>query len=203
MGNEIQGLVYVLEWGFSNGNIVGPVSDSSGEITFSPLARNVFESIAVSPYSGKGTNPDSTLMGLTSFDSERYTGSDWIWSVTFQPSDTGTIYIHPINPGLANITDALDQYGASLPSNFIPGRIAVLPCPYSMMGDVNQDAAITSADLIYFINYIFKSGPDPLPDRSIGDVNCSGGLGASDIIYLVNYIFKSGAPPCACIVRRI
>jgi hypothetical protein len=71
------------------------------------------------------------------------------------------------------------------------------------MGDVNVDGIVNASDLIYMVNYIFKSGPDPLPERSAGDVNCSGGLGATDIIYLVNYIFKSGAPPCACFVRRI
>jgi hypothetical protein len=71
------------------------------------------------------------------------------------------------------------------------------------MGDVNQDQVLSSADIIYSVNYTFKSGPDPLPGRSVGDVNCSGGVSGADIIWMVNHIFKGGPEPCPCIVQRI
>jgi hypothetical protein len=62
-------------------------------------------------------------------------------------------------------------------------------------GDVNRDCAITSADIIHLVNYVFKSGPAPLPDAEAGNVNCTGPVNSSDIIFLVNYVFKGGDPP--------
>jgi hypothetical protein len=63
-------------------------------------------------------------------------------------------------------------------------------------GDVNLSGTITSADIIALVNYVFKSGPSPLPCSASGDVNCTGGITSADIISLVNYVFKSQTPPC-------
>jgi len=62
-------------------------------------------------------------------------------------------------------------------------------------GDVNADGVITSSDIIYLVNYVFKSGPEPVPSVSYGDVNCDGNITSADIIYLVSYVFKGGPPP--------
>ena len=67
---------------------------------------------------------------------------------------------------------------------------------YFLCGDVNADGHHTSADIIGLVNYVFKSGPPPLPVPSCGDVNRSGSLTSADVIMLVNYVFKSGTPPC-------
>ena len=80
--------------------------------------------------------------------------------------------------------------------------MTVVPCPVRM-GDCNADGVVNSADIIWYVNYLFKSGPEPLPMRTVGDVNCSGGLGGSDIIFMVNYFFKSGPAPCGCYLRII
>ena len=71
------------------------------------------------------------------------------------------------------------------------------------MGDVNDNGLVNSSDLIYYVNYIFKSGPEPQPRRAAGDVNCTGGLTGGDFIYLVNYLFKGGPAPCACFGSKI
>ena len=63
------------------------------------------------------------------------------------------------------------------------------------IGDVDESGAITSADIIYLVNTVFKRGPDPLPEWQSGDVNASGNLTSGDIIYLVNFVFKGGPPP--------
>lgn len=79
------------------------------------------------------------------------------------------------------------------------------PCPTwpgtLNTGDVNTSGSITSADVIFLVNYVFKSGLEPLPVVQSGDVNCSGspsspGITSADIIYLVNYVFKGGPAPC-------
>ena len=65
-----------------------------------------------------------------------------------------------------------------------------------LAGDVNISGQITSADIIQLVNYVFKSGPNPLPCAAAGDLNCDGSVTASDIIVLVNFVFKGGPPPC-------
>ena len=61
---------------------------------------------------------------------------------------------------------------------------------------MNANGTITSADIIYLVNHVFKGGEPPLPVPAAGDVNCSGTLTSADIIYLVNFVFKGGAAPC-------
>jgi hypothetical protein len=63
-------------------------------------------------------------------------------------------------------------------------------------GDVNATGDITSSDIIYLVNFVFKAGPIPACNGASGDVECSGAITSSDIIYLVNYVFKGGSPPC-------
>jgi hypothetical protein len=73
------------------------------------------------------------------------------------------------------------------------------PCPIMLTGDVDESAAITSADIIGLVNYVFKGGLTPLPCAVAGDVNCSGAVTSSDIIELVGFVFKGGEAPCdAC-----
>ena len=77
--------------------------------------------------------------------------------------------------------------------------IVASACPIAMTGDVNVSSSITSADIIYSVNFCFKGGPAPMPCIAAGDVNCSGTVTSADIIFLVNYVFKSGPAPCdAC-----
>jgi hypothetical protein len=69
-------------------------------------------------------------------------------------------------------------------------------CPVAMTGDVNLTGEITSGDIIYMVNFVFKGGMEPLPCEASGDVNCDGAITAADIISLVNYVFKGGSVPC-------
>lgn len=62
-------------------------------------------------------------------------------------------------------------------------------------GDANGDTSISVSDVVYIINYLFKSGSAPAGGVLIGDVDCDGDVLISDIIYLINYLFKSGPSP--------
>ena len=85
-------------------------------------------------------------------------------------------------------TDEHGQVSQSVTTNF--------SCePAYIAGDTDQSGAINSADIIYLVVYVFKSGPAPLPIEAAGDVDGSGVVNSADLIYLVNYIFKSGPPP--------
>jgi hypothetical protein len=62
-------------------------------------------------------------------------------------------------------------------------------------GDVNMDCIINPPDIVYTVNYVFKSGPPAKPFEDHGDCNDDGVVNAADIVYQVNYVFKSGPVP--------
>jgi len=64
----------------------------------------------------------------------------------------------------------------------------------SRLGELNGDGYINGADVVFLINYLYKSGtaPDPL---ELADVNCDGVVNAGDVVFLINYLFKNGPPP--------
>jgi len=76
------------------------------------------------------------------------------------------------------------------PAVATPLNVALMP------GDANDDAVVTSQDIIHLVNYVFKSGPEPLPVALAGDADCNGFVTAGDVIILVNFTFKSGPAPC-------
>ena len=74
-------------------------------------------------------------------------------------------------------------------------QIEITPPVSLIRGDPNGDSTITVSDVIYIINYLFKSGPPLAVCFKSGDVNCDGKVTVSDVIYLINYLFKGGPPP--------
>jgi hypothetical protein len=66
-------------------------------------------------------------------------------------------------------------------------------------GDADGSGFVDIDDVVFLINYVFSSGPQPEPIES-GDANCSGGevpIDIDDVVYLINYIFTGGPWPCA------
>ena len=55
---------------------------------------------------------------------------------------------------------------------------------------------ISSADIIYLVTYVLKSGPLPQPCEANGDLNCDGAVTAADIIRELLFVVKGGFPPC-------
>ena len=72
-------------------------------------------------------------------------------------------------------------------------------CARLLTGDLVIDGVVNTQDLIYFINWIFKGGPRPVPCNAVADASRDGRLTASDLIHLIVYVFMSGPePPEAC-----
>jgi len=70
-------------------------------------------------------------------------------------------------------------------------------CLTYLRGDANGDNQTNSADIIFLINYLFKSGPAPDP-LELGYVNCGDEVvNSADVVYLIDYLFKGGPPPCS------
>ncbi len=67
-------------------------------------------------------------------------------------------------------------------------------CKTWICGDVNDDAAINILDIIYLINFKYKSGPNPM-EMMAADVNSDGNVDILDIVYLINNKYKGGPEP--------
>lgn len=61
-------------------------------------------------------------------------------------------------------------------------------------GDANGDPSINIADAVYLINYIFKSGPPPVP-LCVADSTGDNSYNVGDAIYIISYVFSGGLPP--------
>jgi hypothetical protein len=66
--------------------------------------------------------------------------------------------------------------------------------PDFVCGDCNSDGIVDPGDVVYLINYLFRSGPEPVPLQA-GDCNCDGSVGPGDVVYLINYLFRGGPLP--------
>ncbi|HVP36262.1 MAG TPA: SBBP repeat-containing protein [Terriglobales bacterium] len=66
--------------------------------------------------------------------------------------------------------------------------------PIITVGDANSDGSVGISDVVYLVNYLFKTGPAPEPIKK-GDINGDGDVTISDIVYLINYLFKGGPSP--------
>jgi hypothetical protein len=146
------------------------------------------------------------------------------WVLDNTDCDDGDATIHPLASEICNGTDDNcsgtsdegladtdnDGWGAACdncPDAFNPGQedadsngvgdvCDTAACPVAITGDVNLIGDLTSADIIYLVNYVFKAGTLPMPCEAAGDTNCSGSVTSADIIQLVGHIFKGDDPPC-------
>ena len=64
-------------------------------------------------------------------------------------------------------------------------------------GDADGDGEIDIGDVVYLINYLYRSGPPPQcqPSTACGDVNVDDVVDLGDVVYLINYLYKDGPPP--------
>jgi len=194
---QIAAFSFPLEYGFTTGNIIGSIMETGdgARVQFSQKAEEAFESRAWnSAYGQSATNPDTTLLGLLDFGGSAWSGSGELWRIDFIPLDTGIITIDSatVPPGVA--LEIVDTYAQNVAFNWQSKSIVVLPNVPT--GDVDGTSNITSADIVFLVNFIFKGGPAPVECEAGGDVNCSGDINAADIIRLIGYVFKSGNEPC-------
>jgi len=96
------------------------------------------------------------------------------------------LYPSPTNLGYIDVTVT--------GHNFLPfvGSMQV----GSKTGDVNGSGEINMADVLFVVNYLYKSGPAPVPLET-GDVNCDEEINLGDVLYLVSYLYQGGSPPCS------
>ncbi|UCB52836.1 MAG: hypothetical protein JSV10_01730 [Candidatus Zixiibacteriota bacterium] len=64
-------------------------------------------------------------------------------------------------------------------------------------GDCNGDGTVDVGDVVFLVNYLYKSGSAPEPVEA-GDCNCDTTVDLGDVVYLINYLYKQGSPPGGC-----
>ncbi|MEW6411121.1 MAG: dockerin type I domain-containing protein [Candidatus Zixiibacteriota bacterium] len=77
------------------------------------------------------------------------------------------------------------------------GGIDVCEGCCEIMGDLNGDGYLDPLDITYFVNWLWKGGPDPACEDEV-DVNGDLAGDPLDLTYLVNYTWKGGAAPVPC-----
>ena len=81
-------------------------------------------------------------------------------------------------------------------SNFITGYLGIYdPETSCLCGNVNDDLAVNTGDLVYFATYLFQEGPPPHDPIERADVNNDCEVNSGDLIYLATYCFGNGPPP--------
>jgi hypothetical protein len=77
-----------------------------------------------------------------------------------------------------------------------PKDVTVEMWVWLLHGDNNYDGIIDIRDLVYLINYMFKEGPEPMPEYVVGDLNCDLEINIQDLTYFIDYMFHGGPIPC-------
>ncbi len=68
--------------------------------------------------------------------------------------------------------------------------------PFYIRGDLNEDLAVTDADIVYLIDFVFLGIPPPENRLEAADLNCNGSLSAADLVLLLYLYFHFQPPPC-------
>lgn len=154
---------------------------------------------AIFPDSVSVVNPDTlgqeVLIGLIPFYDPPIPPTQGLFTtLCFTLTDqTGLVqidsgFILPINHLMFTTTEP-EGYGPQ----YVVGEFPVLPY---WPGDATFDGQYRDvSDVVYLINYIYKSGPAP-PHPISADINGPDRvIDIEDVLYLINYLYKSGPEP--------
>jgi protocatechuate 3,4-dioxygenase beta subunit len=115
-------------------------------------------------------------------------------------STDGGYIITGLETGVYTVTASMVMYH----DGFYPDPIWVVSgkasgvninLPPVVVGDVTGEGSVDLGDVVFLINYLYKSDLAPNPLMT-GDLNCDGALNLGDVVYLISYLYKSGSPPC-------
>jgi hypothetical protein len=91
-------------------------------------------------------------------------------------------------------TASMESFTVVAQDPFHADTQTVTLCTY-VCGDANRDDQTDLGDVVHLINYLYKSGSEPLPIEA-GDCNRDEMVDLGDVIYLLNYLYKDGPHPC-------
>lgn len=113
--------------------------------------------------------------------------------------DTATITVPQIEYSTVFSDDFHEPFAPQVISGYLD--IQAGGCCLGDRGNIDNspDDVVDISDLVYLIDYMFTSGPEP---GCIGEANLDGDpldvLDISDLVFLVEFMFQSGPPPPPC-----
>jgi subtilisin family serine protease len=142
----------------------------------------------------KGPFPDSLYARWsgTSFAAPFVAGSAAML-YALKPASTWDEIVDQLTGTAQNVDPLNPAFAGQLGSGMVNPAAAVVAW-WAAPGDVNASGTITGADIIYLVNFVFKSGVPPV-SLNLGDVDATCAINAADIIYLVNYVYREGPAP--------
>jgi hypothetical protein len=112
-------------------------------------------------------------------------------TLTFTLEDTTTICLDTTHFPVGYHAFARADAVTYIPRDNMPYCTSI---ELSEHGDANGDGVINLADVMYMINYLYRSGPYPASFEA-GDANCDGDHGILDVVILINFLYKGGRHP--------
>jgi len=108
------------------------------------------------------------------------------WNVLFSPNGYGMVMGQYEDTVYVNAPDASNN---RYPIVF---QVSI----WKLYGDVNYDGVVNILDIIYFVDYLYEDGPEPMPERRVGDCNCDYIIDILDIVAIIDYLYRDAGPLC-------
>ena len=109
-----------------------------------------------------------------------------------------------ISDSLANRTvkfsmtgELSDPSGQPVPLRAHSGNLTIW---WSVPGDANDDSLVNVGDVVFLVNYLYKTGPQPCVMEA-ADPNADCKVDVGDVVYLINFLYREGTPPSAGCAR--
>ncbi len=142
-------------------------------------------------------NYQFTVIGGTAPYNWTFFGGDVPFGMTFTGGETASVSGTPTYPAtyyfMIICQDSDNPVKAD--SLSIVMTVSAPPLP-DHCGDADNNAAISIADAVWLVNYLYTIPTPPNPGAR-ADCNCSGDISLIDVIILINYIFEGGPAPCS------
>jgi bacillopeptidase F len=170
-----------------------------------------FSSRGPSDCDGRTTKPEVVAPGVQVYSSVPGGGYEWYWwsgTSMAGPHVAGVVALmRQANPdlGVDSIKQILMNTAVDLGAfgddnaygwGIIDAYQAVLAASQitHRAGDGNGDGVVDLADVVYLLNYLYRSGPAPDP-LAAGDPNDDCIVELGDLVYLINYLYQGGPAP--------
>jgi hypothetical protein len=90
-----------------------------------------------------------------------------------------------------------DPSGQPVPLRAQPGNLTIW---WSVPGDANNDSLVNVGDVVFLVNYLYKTGSQPCVMEA-ADPNADCKVDVGDVVYLINFLYRNGTPPSAGCAR--
>jgi len=132
-------------------------------------------------------------------------------SPELEPGSGLVVKLYFTVPATASVGESatvqLDGYDIYLPAYYgetaeyeivsTPGLIVVGAGCCLNRGDIDHDGAVVPTDAVYFVNWLWRAGPEP-PCIDEADVEGDDDVDPMDCVYFVNFLWNGGPAPVPC-----